>query len=208
MSEAGLQPGSQEKSAPPSASGEREPSAATAPTTPPLSGRIELGQYTGNRLLSLFFDTRGPVWKYIIRAGLISLLPSLLVAFLLAAAGIDNAETMPQFSRDAGAVLLFVILVIVSPVVETVFLGVGLWLLSFVTQRPLRQALLSCVVWAVMHSLAVWVWQWGLTIIWPFFVFSCAYLAWRQKSRWHALGVACGIHMFQNLLPGIVVALM
>jgi hypothetical protein len=44
-------------------------------------------------------------------------------------------------------------------------------------------------------------------VIWPFFVFSCAYLAWRRRSLWHAMGVTCGIHMFQNLLPGILICL-
>ena len=111
---------------------------------------------------------------------------------------------MPQFNRQAGAVVLFVSVVIVSPIVETLLLGFGLWVLSFVMKKPLRKAIVSCVIWAVLHSCVALLW--GAVVVWPFFVFSCAYLAWRRRSWWHAMGVACGIHMFQNFLPGILIA--
>lgn len=180
-------------------SGGGEPSPAT------LEGETSAPDlYSGNRLLSLLFNTEGPVWRYILRAGLISLVPSVLVAFLLGAIGLADEGAMPQFDPKSNAVLLFVLLVIVSPLLETLVLGLGLWLLSFATRNLLHQALASCILWAVLHSLAAPLW--GLTIVWPFFVFSCAYLAWRRKSQWHAMGVACGIHMFQNLLPGVLVA--
>lgn len=156
----------------------------------------------GGRFLSLLFNTRDPVWKYILRAGLLSLLPSLLISSLVASVGLGNEETMPQFDREAGAVMLFIAVVIVSPVIETVVMAIGLWLLGFVIHRPLRQALVSSVVWAVLHSVVAP--AWGLVVLWPFFVFSCAFLAWRQRSLWHGMGVACGVHMFQNLLPGIL----
>ncbi|MDY0356454.1 MAG: hypothetical protein RBR19_11280 [Sedimentisphaerales bacterium] len=164
----------------------------------------EPGLYAGNRVLSLLFDTRTPAWRYILRAGLISLVPSLLVSFLIAGVGLGNEETMPQFDRAAGPVVLFVMVVVVSPVVETLVLGFGLWLLAFLTPKLLWQALGSSVIWAILHSLAAP--AWGLVVLWPFFVFSCAYLAWRRRSWWHAMGMACGVHMFQNLLPGLLVA--
>ena len=187
----------------------RGPGGDGAPEAMPQEGpagsdRAEPELYAGNRVLSLLFNTQGPVWKYIIRAGLISLVPSLLISFLLTFVGAANEEAMPQFGQELGPVILFVNLVIVSPVVETLALGLGLWLLSFVTRRPLRQALGSCVLWAALHSSVAW--MWGLGVIWPFFVFSCAYLAWRRRSWWYAMGVTCGIHMFQNLWPGILIA--
>lgn len=160
--------------------------------------------YAENRLLSLLFNTQGPVWKYIVRAGLVGLAPSLVMAIFLGLVTGGGGEGMPQFNREVGAIILFVSLVIVSPVIETLFLGFGLWLLSFVTKKPLGKALVSCVLWAGLHSLAASLW--GLVVLWPFFVFSCAYLAWRRRSWWHAVGVTCGVHMFQNLLPGILVA--
>lgn len=165
---------------------------------------VEPKPYAGHRVLSLLFDTRTSAWKYILRAGLISLVPSLLVSFLIAAVGLGNEETMPHFDRAAGSVVLFVMVVVASPVIETLVLGFGLWLLAFLTRKLLWQALGSSVIWAVLHSLAAP--AWGLVVLWPFFVFSCAYLAWRRRSWWHAMGMACGVHMFQNLLPGILIA--
>jgi hypothetical protein len=204
MGEAEPQSEPHEPSIKPPVSGDEEPSAATPGTGSPLSDRVESELYAGNRVLSLLFNTQGRVWKYIVRAGLISLVPSLLVSFVVASVGLGNEENLPQFAEEVGAGALFVSLVIVTPAVETLLLGLGLWLLSFATRRPLRQALGSCVLWGVLHSLLAP--AWGLVVAWPFFVFSCAYLAWRRRSWWHAAGVACGIHMFQNLLPGILVA--
>lgn len=45
----------------------------------------------------------------------------------------------------------------------------------------------------------------GLVVFWPFFVFSCSYLAWREKSWWHAVWVTFCIHAFQNVLPTIAI---
>ncbi|MDI6449461.1 CPBP family intramembrane glutamic endopeptidase [Anaerobaca lacustris] len=179
---------------------------ASSPAGPDGGDTPEPELYAGNRPLSLLFNTRTPVWRYILRAGLLSLVPSLLVSFLIAGVGLGNEETMPQFDRAAGPVVLFVMVVVVSPVVETLVLGFGLWLLAFLTRKLLWQALGSSVIWAILHSLAAP--AWGLVVLWPFFVFSCAYLAWRRRSLWHAMGVACGVHVFQNLLPGILIATM
>lgn len=168
------------------------------------SEEVESQPYADHRVLSLLFDTRVPVGKYIIRAGVLSLVPSLAIAFILSLIGLGGEQALPQFEREAGPVFLFVLMVIVGPALETLFLGLGLWLLSFVLRDPVRKALGSCAIWAALHSSQALLW--GPVVVWPFFVFSCAYLAWRRKSRWHALGVACGIHMFQNFLPGVLIA--
>lgn len=179
---------------------------ASSGEAPPEPVRVEEGApqpYAENRVLSWLFDTRVPAWKYIVRAGLISLVPSLVVSTFLALVGLGNEETLPQFGQEMGPAFLLVNMIIVAPVLETLLLALGLWLLSFVTRNPLRQALGSCLLWAALHSSAAL--AWGPVVIWPFFVFSSAYLAWRRRSRWHAMGVTCGIHMFQNFLPGILI---
>lgn len=160
-------------------------------------------RYTGNRVLSWLVDTRTPVGKYILRAGALSLLPSIVIAIALTLVGIGNEQTMPQLDQDFHPAFLFLNLVIVAPVLETLLLALGLWLLSFVLRDPVHRAVGSCVLWAILHSTVAL--AWGPVVLWPFFVFSTAYLAWRRKSRWHALGVACGIHMFQNFLPALLV---
>lgn len=114
--------------------------------------------YADNRVLSFLFNTQVPVGKYIIRAGVLSLVPSLLVSFVLAVVGVGNEETLPDFGQDFGSMFLFVNVVVLGPVVETLLLGLGLWLISLVVSNLLCQALLSSVLWALLHSLAALAW--------------------------------------------------
>ena len=152
-----------------------------------------------NRLLSLLFDNKISTWKYILRTGLISLVPSIIIALILGLSGAIKEDTGPEF--EGSPLSLFITLVIIGPLLETLLLGGGLWLLSFITRRQVLLALISAFVWAVMHSLLAP--AWGLVVMWPFFVFSCSYLAWRKRSWWHAVLVTSCVHAFQNILPTI-----
>ena len=154
-------------------------------------------------VLRLLFDNRTSMGKYIVRTGLISLVPSMMIAIILAAAGILTKEMAPPFK--APALELFVLGVIVGPPVETLIMGGVLWVLSLVTKRKVPLAVMSALVWAGAHSTSAP--AWGLGVLWPFFVFSCSYLAWRQRAWWRAIFVTSCVHTFQNLLPVIVVIL-
>ena len=153
-----------------------------------------------NRLLSLLFDNKISIWKYILRTGLISLVPSIIIALILGLSGAIKEDTGPEF--EGSPLSLLITLVIIGPLLETLLLGGGLWLLSFITRRQVLLALISAFVWAVMHSLLAP--AWGLVVMWPFFVFSCSYLAWRKRSWWHAILITSCVHAFQNILPTIV----
>jgi hypothetical protein len=152
------------------------------------------------RLLRLLFDNQISIWKYILRTGLISLIPSLIFVMILGLTGIINDQSGPKF--EGSVIELFVLMVIVGPPIETLLMAGGLWILSFITKRQIRLAVFSALVWAVVHSLVAP--AWGLGIIWPFFVFSCSYLAWRKRSWWHAILVTSCVHAFQNFLPAIM----
>ena len=150
--------------------------------------------------LSILFNNRKPALKYIFYAGLISLLPSLAVAGTLAVLGLITEESGPEF--EGTVVVLLITMIIVSPVMETLLMGPLLWLLSFITKRRPLLALLSAIVWAALHSLAAP--AWGVVVFWPWFVFSCSYLTWREKGWWRAVFVTIGVHVFQNTLPSII----
>ena len=152
-----------------------------------------------NRLLSLLFDNQIPMWKYILRAGLISLVPSLVIVLILGLTGVISEETVPEF--EGSAIGLFVTLVIIGPPLETLLMAGLLWLLSFIIKRQIGLAVISAVLWAAMHSLIAP--TWGLGVVWPFFVFSCSYLTWRRRSWWRAILVTSCVHAFQNFLPSI-----
>jgi hypothetical protein len=152
---------------------------------------------------SFLFDTSISMRRYVLRMGLISLLPSIAIGMVLAATGVVNEKTGPSF--EGGPWLLVLASVwFIGPALETLLMSLILWVLSFFTRRMVLLAVMSALIWAVLHSLAAPVW--GLVIFWPFFIFSCSYLAWRQKAWWRAVWVTCCVHMFQNFIPGIVIA--
>ena len=150
-------------------------------------------------LLRWLFDTRVSMLRYVLRAGLISFLPSLAITFLLALAGVLTEETGPTF--EGPPLVLIVLIVFVGPPLETLLMGLVLRILSLITKRSIPLAAMSAFVWACLHSIAAP--AWGLGVIWPFFVFSCSYLAWRQRAWWRAILVTSCVHAFQNVLPGI-----
>ncbi len=146
------------------------------------------------------FNTNIRITVYVIRTGLISLIPSLIISFTLTFIGILNEETLPEFK---GPVIFNVIgMIFISPVVETFLLALILKLLSFITKHQIKLAVISAVLWAGFHSLLAP--AWGLGVVWPFFVFSCCYQAWRQRSFWYAILVTSCVHAFQNFIPTIV----
>jgi len=162
-----------------------------------IAGRKKKQQW----LLSLLFDNRISAHKYILRTGLISLIPSLIISFILGFLGIMNEETSPDI--QGSALFLFVGMVVIGPPIETLLMGPILKLLSFMTKYKVRLAIMSAFVWAVVHSLLAP--AWGLGVFWPFFVFSCSYLNWRRQAWWRAVLITSGVHAFQNFLPTVLV---
>ena len=139
------------------------------------------------------------MWKYVLRTGLISLVPSLVISMILGLTGIITEETVPEFQGPALGLIIG--MVVISPPIETLLMGGVLWILSFITKRPVRLAVISAIVWACAHS--YFAPAWGLGVIWPFFVFSCSYLGWRRRSWRRAILVTSCVHAFQNILPAI-----
>lgn len=166
---------------------------------------LETGQPSTERRWAqpeFFFRTDVPAWKYVIRMTIVSLVPTFLLSVVLAAAGILTEENTPVFEGPPAVLLIGI--VVVSPVVETLLMAGFIWFLRFFIRRPVRLAIASCAIWALLHSLMAPLW--GLVIAWPFFVFSCAYLAWRDVSWGKAILVAAGIHALHNTLPALFTA--
>jgi len=131
--------------------------------------------------------------------GLVSFIPSMAILAALIVTGVINEGTVPRFNQVLHPAVEFVGMVILSPIVETLVMSFFLWLMSFATKRRVALAAMSALVWAALHSMLAP--AWGLGVLWPFFVISCSYLAWRRKSWFHAILVACCVHMLQNLIP-------
>lgn len=149
------------------------------------------------------FNADMPMGRYILTRGLLSLIPSLAIAFLLAATGLMTEENAPDF--EGPLILLLYLIWVVSPVLETFIMAGILWLLGLGIKRKVVLAAVSALIWAVLHSLAAP--MWGFAIVWPFFVFSSGYLAWKQKAWWKAIVVAIALHGFQNFIAGLLMIL-
>jgi len=149
-----------------------------------------------------------PMRKYIVRMALISLIPSILISILVAVLGLGDQGAPPGFDGSGAtateAWTFFLLVVLIGPFLETLLLSFGIWFLSRFTQVNVMIAIVSALLWACLHSLMLP--TWGLVVFWPFVVFSCAYITWRQKSWLKAIWAAFCIHALQNLLPGIGLA--
>jgi len=129
----------------------------------------------------------------------VALLPSVallgLVYGLLQLLGIDSTTfEPPEHQFTLGQVLNTVVF---APLVETLLLGAGLWLLTRLSRRPLFVAAASSVLWGCLHGAFGLIWFFGT--FWSFYIFSCSYLAWRPSSWWGAYAAAAVPHALINL---------
>ena len=135
--------------------------------------------------------------RYVAIAWACSFFPSLLIAGLLAAVAPDAAR--PEF--DAGPVTVLLLMVVFSPLLESLIMGGALIvLLRFFS--PVIAVIASAAGWAIAHSLAAPIW--GLVIWWPFLIFSVAFVTWRGRGLWFAIGLTALIHALQNLPPALI----
>ena len=148
------------------------------------------------RILDTLHDTRQGCLSYILKATLISLIPTLCIVFIINA--LFPGAKGPDFEGPPVFITIFLI-VIVSPWIETLLVWLGLNLIQRFTKSTTRMAVVSAVIWAILHSLMAPVW--GLCIAWSFYVFSVSFLEWRKVSKWKAISVTAAIHMLQNAIP-------
>jgi hypothetical protein len=139
-----------------------------------------------------------PLWRYCLLAFLLSLIPGIMLVATLygivAWVGIDTtglqAPEIHATLRDAiGSILI-------GPAAETLLLALGLKALSTMTQRTSLIVTASALAWGCLHATRGFMWLFGPT--WSFFVFSCAYLAWRKKSFGQAFLAAAVPHALGN----------
>ena len=127
-------------------------------------------------------------------AWLTAFLPSIALAALIGLF-FPNAS-QPEFPVSPG--MQFFLIVILSPVVETLIMGsILLILLRFVS--PAAAVVLSAAGWGLFHS--SFHPTWGLVIWWPFLIFSTLFVTWRSRSLLAAFAMPALVHALQNLPP-------
>jgi len=137
--------------------------------------------------------------RYVLSAYPLAMLPSMLLAALangvVNALGI-NAEYIAAPGREVNTGEILGALVF-APVVETFLLALLLWFLSLLSRNLGFVAAIAALLWASLHATYGALWFFGT--VWSFFVFSCAYLAWRQTSFVRAYFAAALPHLLINL---------
>jgi hypothetical protein len=148
---------------------------------------------------SLLFDPVEPMWRYCLIAVPTALVPSIILFAgalgVLRFAGVDVQRFMPP--ETSASVGDFIGAVIFSPVAETYLLAWLILCLSSGGFRPVVVASGSAVIWGCFHALFGALWFFGT--VWSFFVFSCAFIAWRKISFKHAYVAAAVPHALINL---------
>ena len=150
---------------------------------------------------STFSNTEGSALRYILQMAVISLVPSLLISFMFFGVLGVPLDQAPQF--DGPLPVLLVSVLVIAPVIETLLMALVIKLASFIFKKTVSICLATALVWAIVHSVSVPLQ--GVTVYWPFFVFSYAYLAWRKHGWWKAISIATAIHACQNILPAVAV---
>ncbi len=148
------------------------------------------------RLPAALAEPRRPA-RAILAGWLFAFPPSILLAIL--AQWLLPGVERPSFAVTGLATV--VVLVVVSPLVETLIMAAVLeLLLRFM--RPAPAIIISAIGWGAAHS---WVaLAWGLVIWWPFLIFSTLYVTWSRRSVWMAVAVVFAVHALQNLVPALL----
>jgi len=149
-----------------------------------------------SRLPAALAEPRQPL-RAIATGWLLAFPPSILLAVLV-------QWLLPEVDRPnipIGGIETVVVLVLVSPLVETLIMAAVLEVLRRFLP-PAAAIILSAIGWGLAHS---WVAPaWGLVIWWPFLIFSTLYVTWSKRSVWRAVGVVFAVHALQNLGPSLL----
>ena len=160
-----------------------------------------------NRMARFLFDTNTPMWRYSLVTFVLVILPSIAIMALLIAsfhlAHIDVTRfTPPQTSTSVAG---FFGTVFFAPIVETYILAVLITILSSFIQNKFHVAIVSGLLWGIGH--AAFGLLWFFAPAWIFFVLTCSYMAWREKSFKHAYFAAFIPHALNNATAVIAVYL-
>ena len=142
------------------------------------------------------FERRLAAWAYVLLAWPLVALPALALAWLSTKVAPDLAG--PDLGAAVPSWLIAIAVVAVSPFLETLLMSGPVLLLNR-WRGPVVAVAGSAVLWAVAHSLQAA--RWGMVIWWPFLLFSIAFLTWRSRGYWTAVGVVFAMHALNNAGP-------
>jgi membrane protease YdiL (CAAX protease family) len=152
------------------------------------------------RFLPRFLFAADRPVSYVLKAWLLALLPSIVLSAVIGSL-VPDAER-PALSAETWPMIALI--VAVAPFLETLILAAMLSLFVRLNS-PGAAVVLAALLWGVAHSLEAP--TWGLVVWWPFLVMSVAFLTWRKRGLWTAIGLVTLIHAMQNSV-GVVMLIL
>jgi hypothetical protein len=137
---------------------------------------------------------------YAAKAAALSVGVSVLVTVVALLVLPDIGEQPRELTDPA---LAAVSMAVFAPAIETLLMIPIFTFIRCGVSSPRAVAAYSALLWAGLHSL-IWPY-WGLSVLFPFFVFSTCFLAWEKRSRWHAVAITFFVHSLHNLLPATAI---
>jgi hypothetical protein len=146
-----------------------------------------------------FFDPNPPFWRYALRMWLVAFLGAVAVAVLVSPLAGDWDPT-----EDGMPAWFFVLsALVIAPPVETLAMAIFFGIAGFIGRNVHRLSVASALCWGALHLVNAPVN--AIAVVWPFYVMSRVYLAWRPLGFWKAFGVTMLIHGMNNTVPALAV---
>ena len=168
--------------------------------------------------------------RYVVKAWLLALLPSILLATAVSLVAPDAQIHLPTgdvvnghglLGQDGGVApdaqrvdiplrgnmlpVMIVLLVAVGPLLETLLMTpVVLGVNRVAGAGP--AVVVNAMLWGIVHSLQRPVW--GLVVWWPFLILSIALVTWRARGIGTAILIVTCIHGLQNSVTAVLLLLM
>ncbi|MBX7259113.1 MAG: hypothetical protein K1Y02_22310 [Candidatus Hydrogenedentes bacterium] len=149
------------------------------------------------------FEPGGPTWWYVMRMGLVAVLGALVVAVpvqLLLQSDDPRAEMLESHFLVAAFAMI-----VVAPLLETLLMALFFGIATFFSKNLHRLALVSALCWGVLHVFNSP--TNAIAVLWPFYIMSRVYLAWRRIGLWKAMGVTALVHALINALALVMAGL-
>ena len=150
-----------------------------------------------------WFAPRGPVWWYVLRMGGIAFTGAMIAAIALSPVLGDSDVRFELM--DSKPWLFAIDALLLAPPLETLVMALFFLLCGFLTKHVVRLSLACALFWGVLHMFNSPVN--GIAVLWPFYIMSRAYLAWRPLGFWKAFGVTTLIHATNNTIPVLLFVL-
>ena len=155
-------------------------------------------------MTQFLFNSEIPLWRYSLQVALLAILPAMaivgIVRFGLVFAGLNLSRfDAPPTSVSIGGVFGTIVF---APVIETFILALLIAFLSLFMSNKLKIAVVCGIAWGFFHAIFGLLWFFGPA--WGFFILSCAFLAWREKSFKQAYIAAFIPHVLNNAIMVLV----